>query len=131
MFLKTFNDHQCLKYGRDVNVNELEYDKSDFPICVHYFKPYVYFVSGKVLVTTGYWKWNSDTLGKSEVIDLEDSGNICQVLEDYPIPVYGAVGGLLNQVDPLVCGGDRGRGKDPFTKICYIVNQPGQSSEML
>jgi hypothetical protein len=41
---------------------------------------------------------------KSEVIDLEDSNNICQDLEDYPNG-DGAVGGLLNQVDPLVCGG--------------------------
>jgi hypothetical protein len=78
--------------------------------------PFVYFVSGKVLVTTG---------DKSEVIDLEDSNNICQDLEDYPIQVFAAVGGLLNQVYPLVCGGQ------PYTKSCYIVNQPGQSSEMI
>jgi hypothetical protein len=78
---------------------------------------YVYFVSGKVLVTT-------DSV-KSEVIDLEDSNNICQDLEDYPIEVSDAVGGLLNQVDPLVCGGS------PYTSVCYVVNQPGQSSAML
>jgi hypothetical protein len=86
---------------------------------------HVYFVSGKLLVTTGYLKGFSDTY-KSEVIDLEDSGNICQDLEDYPIQVFGAIGGLLNQVDPLVCGGWY-----PYTKSCYIVNQPNQSSEML
>jgi hypothetical protein len=32
---------------------------------------------------------------------------------------------LLNQGDPLVCGGY------PDTNVCYVVNQPGQSSEML
>jgi hypothetical protein len=75
------------------------------------------------LVTTGY---PYATSVKSEVIDLEESGNICQILEDYPIGVEGAVGGLLNQGDPLVCGG-----WDPATNVCYVLNQPGQSSEML
>jgi hypothetical protein len=74
------------------------------------------------LVTTGV---SYDNSVKSEVIDLKDPNNICQNLEDYPIKVQGAVGGLLNQVDPLVCGGL------PYTKSCYVVNQPGQSSEML
>jgi hypothetical protein len=74
------------------------------------------------LVTTGNPR---STSVKSEVIDLEDVSNICQHLEDYPIQVSGAVGGLLNQGDPLVCGGY------PATNVCYVVNQPGQSSEML
>jgi hypothetical protein len=78
---------------------------------------------GKVLVTTGH---PIATSVKSEVIDLEDSSNICQNLEDYPIQVGGSVGGLLNQGDPLVCGGGF-----PVTNVCYVVNQPGQSSEML
>jgi hypothetical protein len=83
----------------------------------------VYFVSGKVLITTGDRR---STSVKSEVIDLEDASNICQNLEDYPIGVYSAVGGLFNQGDPLVCGGGF-----PATNVCYVVNQPGQSSEML
>jgi hypothetical protein len=74
------------------------------------------------LVTTGDPR---STSVKSEVIDLEDASNICQTLEDYPIAVDGAVGGFLNQGDPLVCGGE------PATKVCHVVNQPGQSSEML
>jgi hypothetical protein len=89
---------------------------------LYIIKPYIYFVSGKVLVTTGE---PTSTSIKSEVIDLVDASNICQDLEDYPIQVSGAVGGLLNQVDPLVCGGY------PDTNVCYVVNQPGQSSEML
>jgi hypothetical protein len=75
------------------------------------------------LVTTGE-SWSTSV--KSEVIDLEDASNICQDLEDYPIGVDGAVGGLLNQGDPLVCGGGF-----PATNVCHVVNQPGQSSEML
>jgi hypothetical protein len=77
------------------------------------------------LVTTGD---PSSTSVKSEVIDLEDASNICQNLEDYPIAVYAAVGGLLNQGDPLVCGG-----RYPYTatNVCHVVNEPGQSSEML
>jgi hypothetical protein len=74
------------------------------------------------LVTTGLPTFTSV---KSEIIDLEDASNICQNLEDYPIGVSGAVGGLLNQGDPLVCGGN------PATNVCHVVNQPGQSSEML
>jgi hypothetical protein len=83
------------------------------------------------LITSGYPKVTS------EVIDLEDSNNICQDLEDYPIQVYGAVGGLLNQVDPLVCGGYQypeqtyTKYSQIFTNVCYAVNQPGQSSKML
>jgi hypothetical protein len=75
------------------------------------------------LVTTGD---PSYTAVKSEVIDLEDASNICQNLEDYPIGVEAAVGGLLNQGDPLVCGGGY-----HATNVCHVVNQPGQSSEML
>jgi hypothetical protein len=74
------------------------------------------------LVTTGY---PYATAVKSEVIDLEDASNICQDMEDYPIGVQGAVGGFLNQGDPLVCGGY------PDKNVCHVVNQPGQSSEML
>jgi hypothetical protein len=75
------------------------------------------------LVTTGHPR---STSVKSEVIDLEDPSNICQTLEDYPIGVSGAVGGFLNQGDPLVCGGGY-----PGTNVCHVVNKPGQSSEML
>jgi hypothetical protein len=75
-----------------------------------------------VLVTTGSPR---STSVKSEVIDLDDPSNICQNLEDYPIGVVVAVGGFLNQGDPLVCGGW------PATNVCHVVNQPGQSSEML
>jgi hypothetical protein len=74
------------------------------------------------LVTTGA---PTSTSVKSEVIDLQDPSNICQTLEDYPIAVHAAVGGFLNQGDPLVCGGW------PATNVCHVVNQPGQSSEML
>jgi hypothetical protein len=74
------------------------------------------------LVTTGQPR---STSVKSEVIDLKDASNICQNLEDYLIGVDSAVGGLLNQGDPLVCGGYLA------TNVCHVVNQPGQSSEML
>jgi hypothetical protein len=79
------------------------------------------FFKGKVLVTTGNPFSPSN---KSEVIDLEDASNICQELDDYPIKAEGAVGGLFNEVDPVVCG-------STHVNICYMVNQPDQSLEML
>jgi hypothetical protein len=56
---------------------------------LNYFKSHLFtLLSGKVLVSTGD---TYPTSVKSEVIDLEDSNNICQDLEDYPIQVEGAV----------------------------------------
>jgi hypothetical protein len=77
---------------------------------------------GKLLVTTG---GPSDTSVKSEVIDLLDASNICQDLADYPLEVKGAVGGLLNHVLPLVCGGD------PAGVECHIVGQSGPKTQLL
>jgi hypothetical protein len=75
---------------------------------------------GKLLVTTG----NPTT--SSEVIDLLDASNICQDLDDYPLPGFCAVGGLLNDVNPLVCGGYH-----TVADECYIVGQSGPKAKLL
>ena len=41
----------------------------------------------------------------SEVIDLLDSDTKCQPLMDFPIQAYSATGGLLQNNQPLICGG--------------------------
>ena len=41
----------------------------------------------------------------SEVIDLLDSNSKCQPLMDFPIQAYSATGGLLQNNQPLICGG--------------------------
>jgi hypothetical protein len=45
-------------------------------------------------------------------------------LDDYPIKVWDATGGLLNDIDPLVCGGYD-------TKQCYIVGRQSDQTVQL
>jgi len=59
-------------------------------------------LSGKVLIATGS---PYETSVKTEVIDLADESTTCEALQDFPIQVTGASGGLLNDSQPLICGG--------------------------
>lgn len=56
------------------------------------------------MVTTGTTGFPNN-LKNSEVIDLLDSKNYCQDLSDYTYEVNWATGGLLNNINPLICGG--------------------------
>ena len=50
----------------------------------------------------------NDESVKTELIDLSDASNVCDGLPDYPKPLDGASGGLLDnfgQKYPIVCGG--------------------------
>ena len=40
-----------------------------------------------------------------EVINLDDSGQICSLLPDYPIENAAATGQLINGSVPIICGG--------------------------
>ena len=40
-----------------------------------------------------------------EVINLEDSDQICSFLPDYPFKNVGATGQLINGSFPMICGG--------------------------
>ena len=61
----------------------------------HYFNP------GKVLVTTGYPLENGQY---SEVIDLVHKNATCELLPNFPVPMYSAFGGLINNNLPVICG---------------------------
>ena len=56
-----------------------------------------------------------DLARKTEVIDLTDASNSC-TLNDYPLDVYDASGGLLGST-PLICGGNQDT--KPMSE-CYI-----------
>merc|ERR1712226_467644 len=58
--------------------------------------------STKVMISTG--NLNMDSTKKTEVIDLEDSNVICNVLEDFPMDIDAAVGATL-AITPIICGG--------------------------
>ena len=60
------------------------------------------FLVSKFLIATGDDGSYSETI---EIIDLSISGNYqCPDWVDYPIAVYGTVGGLLEGI-PIICGG--------------------------
>ena len=54
--------------------------------------------SAKLLVTTG------DRI-ENEVIDLLDENSVCDDLLESPYGTRAAIGGLINGIDPIVCGG--------------------------
>jgi len=70
-----------------------------------------------VLIATGY-PWSNGI--KTEVLDLSENPSAipssCSGMEDFPVRIYGAVGGNVNSV-PLICGG--GDTNDKATKDCF------------
>ena len=58
-------------------------------------------------------------LSSTEVIDLADESTTCEAIEDYPIPVGTASGGLASL--PIICGGRRGN-SGPISE-CYIAGK--------
>ena len=67
------------------------------------------------MVATGFPRAHSV---KTEVIDLADETTTCEALEDHPIEVNMASGGLLNDRVPLICGGFEGVNR---LIVCYIA----------
>ena len=64
-----------------------------------------FFSSAKLLVTTGLPFENGR---HSEVIDIFNEDTICDDLQNSPYNNKGAVGGLIHENIPLVCGGWNG-----------------------
>ena len=69
------------------------------------------------MVATG---WPYENGKHSEVIDLLDPDAICDPLPDYPIQVQRAIGGLIHDRLPIVCGGWNGTfGNAGYNMECY------------
>ena len=68
-------------------------------------KSFGFFSSAKLLVTTGLPFENGR---HSEVIDIFNEDTICDDLQNSPYNNKGAVGGLIHENIPLVCGGWNG-----------------------
>jgi hypothetical protein len=76
----------------------------------------------KVLIATGDPRYQAH---QAEVIDLTDSTNHCASSFDYPIITLATAGGLLNQVNPLVCGGYPNRDE------CFIIGGQNYAQQRL
>ena len=59
---------------------------------------------------------------KTEIVDVENSNFACTNLKPFPVRMYGATAGLINDQTPFVCGGydDNVNSKD-----CYKLNDAG------
>ena len=57
----------------------------------------------------------------TEVIDLANPDSKCDPLPEYPIQIFGATGGLLQDTSPIVCGGFDGSDLGRISQ-CYIVD---------
>ena len=78
--------------------------------------------STKVMISTG--NLNMDSTKKTEVIDLEDSNVICNVLEDFPMDIDAAVGATL-AITPIICGGKFNNGSSRSSDKCFKYAEGG------
>ena len=78
--------------------------------------------STKIMISTGY-PGNSATK-KTVVIDLEDSNVICEVLDDFPMEIYVAVGANLAST-PIICGGFFYNGIGHSSVNCFKYTKGG------
>ena len=72
------------------------------------------------MITTGYPR--SSATRKTEIIDIASGGITCSDLEDFPVGIYGGVGGNL-QGTPVVCGGSLGY--PTYSDKCYKFTTTG------
>ena len=80
-------------------------------------------VGTKILIATGF---QPDDGRNTEVIDLEDSNFSCTKVEQFPIKLYGATGGLMNGQKPFICGGYGNINGDwASSKDCYQLTGAG------
>ena len=52
-----------------------------------------------------------------EVVDLSSNATACQNFPQYPLPVSKAVGGLLDGLTPMICGGLT---SSTASNVCYL-----------
>jgi hypothetical protein len=77
------------------------------------------------MITTGYPR--SSATRKTEIIDIA-SGVTCSDLEDFPVEIYGGVGGNL-QGTQVVCGGVLGF--STYSEKCYKFTTTGGWQEFV
>ena len=73
-------------------------------------KKQIFIGSTKLLVGVGLGA--SGYLNSIEIIDLEFPSTSCQDLPNFPMAVYGSIGGLTSNKNPIICGG--------FNKSIYL-----------
>ena len=66
------------------------------------FTVQIWFSEKLLLVSTGYNSYYKGST-QSQVVDT-NSPNTCSDLQQYPYPIYGSTGGVLNGY-PVICGG--------------------------
>ena len=57
---------------------------------------------------------------KTELIDLGGVGRICDEHADYPVATFGAVGALMENEWPLICGGTNTQSTCYLFKGCLV-----------
>ena len=75
------------------------------------------------MIATGY---PYDDGRNTEIIDVEDSNFRCTKVEQFPVKLHGASGGLMNGHTPFICGG-RGyiNGYWTYSTDCYQLEEAG------
>ena len=63
----------------------------------------------------------------TEIVDVEDSNFRCTNIEQFPVKLYGATGGLMNGQTPFICGGlfEVYINGWTYSNDCYQLNQAG------
>ena len=89
-------------------VHDINYFKSVFLINLFYFFFIICvksFSLGYTKLLVGVGKGLSGRLNSIEIIDLGSSSSSCQDLTNFPRKVYGTIGGLTSNKNPIICGG--------------------------
>ena len=75
------------------------------------------------MIATGY---PYDDGRNTEIIDVEDSNFRCTKVEQFPVKLHGASGGLMNGQTPFICGGSAYiNGRWTNYKECYHLTESG------
>ena len=62
---------------------------------------------------------------KTEIVDVEDSNFSCTNIEQFPVMLYAASGGLMNGQTPFICGGYGNINGWTFSNECYQLTEAG------
>ena len=97
-FSYSYDEKTCFTFS---SCDTLDEEKTDFVSSQVECEP---IESSKVMVTTGHPTNGENVVESTEVIDLANPFKKCKDLDDYPILINAAEGGLVQNEFPLVCG---------------------------